>query len=306
MKNNTSPKPSLLIVGHRDCIENGLYADFSSTGFRVVSSVRAGLNVLNRPAVEAFFAKEKPAYVIVASVRSGGIGANQALPAEFFFENMQAQMNVIDVAYRCGVKKLLYLAASCVYPKDAPQPVKEEYFLTGRMELTSEPYAMAKAAGVVMCQAYRQQYGFPAIVAVPATVYGPGGEEDPKEAHVLGSLTAQFRAAVMAKIPELVFWGTGTARREFIYSGDFADACRFLLETYDRPEMVNIGTGRDIAIHDLASLLADVYGFTGKIRWDTSKVDGAPRKLLDVSRLAALGWQARVGLREGVIICSRA
>lgn len=297
---------SLLLVGHRDCTENGLFAEFSSAGFKVLSSARLGLDVLNRPAVEAFFAKEKPIYIVLGSVRSGGIGVNQALPAEFIFENIQAQSNVIDVAYRCGVKKLLYLAASCVYPKDCPQPMKEEYFQTGRMELTSEPYSMAKAAGVVMCQAYRKQYGFPAIIAVPATVYGPGGEEDPKEAHVLGSMTAKFREALRTGAPDVSFWGTGVPRREFIYSGDLADACRFLFETYDQPEMVNIGCGHDIAILDLATLIADVYGFRGNIIWDTSKPDGSLRKLLDVTRLSALGWQPKVGLREGISIGARA
>ncbi len=297
---------SLLIVGHRDCVENGLFADLSSAGFDVVSSARAGLDVLSRPAVEAFFTRKKPVYVVLASVRSGGIGVNQALPAEFIFENIQAQANIIDVSYRFGVKKLLYLAASCIYPKDCPQPMKEEYFQTGRMEPTSEPYSMAKAAGVVMCQAYRRQYGFPAIVGVPATVYGPGGEEDPKEAHVLGSMTARFRDAIQAKASAVSVWGTGSPRREFIYSGDFAEACRFLLEHYDQPEMVNIGNGNDISIFDLASLIGDVYGFDGKINWDTSKPDGAPRKLLDIARLSALGWKPRVGLRDGVAICAKA
>ncbi|MBF0387001.1 MAG: GDP-L-fucose synthase [Candidatus Omnitrophica bacterium] len=296
---------SLLIVGHLDCVENGLFAEFSSAGFEVTSSARAGLDVLDRPQVEAFFAKQRPEYVVLASVRSGGIGVNQALPAEMIFENIQAQANIIDVAFHCGVKKLLFLAASCIYPKDCPQPMAEAHFLTGRMEPTSEPYSMAKAAGVIMCQAYRKQHGFPAIVGVPATVYGPGGAEDPKDAHVLGSMTARFREAIKAGAPEVSFWGTGAPRREFIYSGDFAEACRFLLENYDRPEMVNIGSGSDISIQDLASLIADVYGYEGRIVWDTAKPDGALRKLLDISRLSALGWKPGVTLREGVTICAR-
>ncbi|MCX6993107.1 MAG: GDP-L-fucose synthase [Kiritimatiellaeota bacterium] len=297
---------SLLIVGRRDCIEAGLFSCFTSAGCRVVSSVRAGLDILSRPAVEAFFAKEKPAFVVLTSVRSGGIGVNLALPAEFIFENIQAQTNIIDISYRFGVKKLLYLAASCIYPKDCPQPMKEDDFQAGRMEATSEPYSMAKAAGVVMCQAYRKQYGFPAIIGVPATVYGPGGEEDPKEAHVLGSMIAKFRDAIKSKASTVSFWGTGSPRREFIYSADLADACRFLLKTYDRPEMVNIGTGNDISIIELASLIRDVYGYDGKIVWDTSKPDGAPRKLLDVTRLSALGWKSKVSLRDGLTICARA
>lgn len=296
-------KNSVLIVGHRDCIEAGLWDYFTAAGFRTVSSVRVGLDVLNRSAVEAFFAKEKPSYVILSSVRSGGIGVNQARPAEFIFENIQAQTNVIDVAYRTGVIKLLYLAASCIYPKDCPQPMKEEYFQTGRMELTSEPYSMAKAAGVVMCGAYRRQYGFPVIVGVPATVYGPGGDEDPKEAHVLGSMMAKFQEAVRSKSPEVVFWGTGRPRREFLYSADLADACHFLLEAYDQPDLVNIGVGDDMAVLELAELIKAACGFGGKIVWDTSKPDGAARKWLDPARLTQLGWKPATTLGEGIAAC---
>ncbi len=297
---------SVLIIGHRDCIEHGLFAYFMAAGFKVNSSAREGLDVLDRRAVEAFMADRKPDYVILTSVRSGGIGVNQAKPAEFIFDNIQAQTNVIDVSYRQGVKKLLYLAASCIYPKDCPQPMKEEYFQTGRMELTSEPYSMAKSAGVVMCQAYRKQYGFSAIVGVPATVYGPGGEEDPKEAHVLGSMTAKFKDAINAKASAVSFWGTGSPRREFIYSADLADACRFLLETYDQPQMVNVGTGTDISILELAALIKDVSGFKGDVVWDASKPDGALRKLLDSTRLLSLGWKPAVSLREGLAVCARA
>ncbi|MBF0594989.1 MAG: NAD-dependent epimerase/dehydratase family protein, partial [Candidatus Omnitrophica bacterium] len=284
----------------------GLFAYFMAAGFKVNSSAREGLDVLDRRAVEAFMADRKPDYVILTSVRSGGIGVNQAKPAEFIFDNIQAQTNVIDVSYRQGVKKLLYLAASCIYPKDCPQPMKEEYFQTGRMELTSEPYSMAKSAGVVMCQAYRKQYGFSAIVGVPATVYGPGGEEDPKEAHVLGSMTAKFKDAINAKASAVSFWGTGSPRREFIYSADLADACRFLLETYDQPQMVNVGTGTDISILELAALIKDVSGFKGDVVWDASKPDGALRKLLDSTRLLSLGWKPAVSLREGLAVCARA
>ena len=292
---------SVFIVGHRDCVEAGLFSCFTAGGFNVISSVREGVNVLDRSAVEAFFARHKPSWVILTSVRSGGILANQSFPAEFIFENIQAQTNIIDVSYRSGVKKLLYLAASCIYPKDCPQPMKEEYFQAGRMEPTSEPYSMAKAAGVVMCQAYRKQYGFSAIVGVPATVYGPGGNEDPKEAHVLGGMIAKFREAVTAKAAKVTFWGTGSPRREFIHSSDLADACRFLLETYDQPDMINIGTGEDISILDLAALVKNACGFNGEVAWDVSRPDGAPRKLLDSTRLIALGWRGRTPLHDGIV-----
>jgi GDP-L-fucose synthase len=291
---------SVGIVGHADSIEAGLWDYFTAAGFRTVSTVRAGVDARDRAAMNRFWAEARPQWVIVTSVRSGGIGANQQFPAEFIDDNLQAQGNAIDAAYRNGVRKLLYLAASCVYPKDCPQPMKEEYFQTGPMEPTSAPYSMAKAAGVLMCQAYRRQYGFPAIVGVPATVYGPGGHEDPKDAHVLGSMAVKFCEAVRRKQERITFWGTGAPRREFIHARDLASSCHFLLENYDSAGMINIGTGSDVAIRDLADMIRTACGFTGQVEWDTSKPDGALRKLLDSSRLRALGWRPAADLPEGI------
>ncbi len=296
-------KSSILIVGHRDAAENALVRYFTDQGWKVFSSARGVLDVLDRVNAEAFFAREKPAYVIFGSVRSGGIAANQEFPAEFIYENMLAQSHIIDLAYRHGVTKLLYLAASCIYPKDCPQPIKETYFQTGRMEPTSEPYSMAKAAGVVMCQAYRAQYGFPAIIGVPATVYGPGAEENARDMHVLGAMLSKFRTAIMLKETALTFWGSGTPRREFIHADDLAKACAFLLENYDERHMINIGGGKDVSIKELAGFAAAAAGFKGEILWDTSKTDGALRKLLDSSRLLELGWKPLIGLKEGLLSC---
>ena len=290
-----------LIVGHGDVIETSLCDHLRRHGFQtVLSSTALRLDVLDRAAVDRFFDAEKPAYVILTSVRSGGIGANQAYPAEFIFENLQAQNNIIDLSFRRGVKKLLFLAASCVYPKDCPQPMKEEHFLTGPMEKTSEPYSMAKAAGIIMCQAYRKQYGFPAIVAVPATVYGPGDDENPKDAHVLGAMVMKFKEALRSGADQVEFWGSGRPRREFIFGDDLASACLFLLEKYDTAELVNIGAGEDVEVKELALLIKAASGFKGEVRWDASKPDGALRKLLDNSKISSLGWRAKTSLSDGI------
>ena len=292
---------SFLIVGHGDVIEMSLCDHLRRQGFGTVfSSTALRLDVLDRAAVERFFDAEKPEYVILTSIRSGGIGANQAHPAELISENLQVQNNIIDVSFRRGVKKLLFLAASCIYPKDCPQPIKEEYFLTGAMEKTSEPYSIAKAAGVIMCQAYRRQYGFPAIVAVPATVYGPGGEEDLKDAHVLSAMILKFKEALRLGVDHVEFWGSGRPRREFIFGDDLASACLFLLEKYDTAELINIGVGDDVDVKELASLIKAASGFKGDVRWDASKPDGALRKLLDNSKISSLGWKAKTGLRDGI------
>ena len=288
-------------MSHGDVIEAALRAHFAGRGAEGIFSVGA-FDPLNAAGTKAFFQREKPQVVILGSVRSGGIGINQAQPAEFIHENLVSEVNVIDAAYRSGVEKLLFLAASCVYPKDSPQPMKEEYFLTGPMEPTSLPYSAAKAAGIVMCQAYRRQYGFNAIAAVPATVYGAnaGMGEDVRLAHVLGALVGKFFRAVKEGEGEVELWGTGEARREFIFGEDLAVACDFLLEHYDEEAPVNIGTGEDIAIRDLAGIVKDISGFKGRIVWDTSKSDGAMRKLLDSSRLLAMGWKPAVTLRDGI------
>jgi GDP-L-fucose synthase len=294
-----TPQTKIVIVGHGDVIEASLRAHFSVHG--AVSSVGA-FNPLDGTGTKAFFERERPEIVILGSVRSGGIGINQAQPAEFIHDNLLSEVNVIDAAYRAGVKKLLFLAASCVYPKDCPQPMKEEYFLTGSMESTSLPYSTAKAAGVVMCQAYRRQYGFNAIAAVPATVYGASASisEDVRMAHVLGALVGKFFHAVREDQEVVEVWGTGEARREFIFDEDLASACEFLLENYDGELPINIGTGEDVTIRELAGIVQEVSGFKGQIVWDRSKPDGVIQKLLDSSRLSSKGWKPKVGLIEGV------
>jgi GDP-L-fucose synthase len=245
--------------------------------------------------------QESPEVVVLTSVRSGGIGANQALAGEFIYENLQAQCNVIHTAYQHRVSKLLYVGASCVYPRDCPQPLKEEFFLSGPMEKTSEPYSMAKAAGIVMCQAYRKQYGFNAISIVPATVFGPGeGSGEAENAHVMGALMAKFRKAVKAGDKSVELWGTGEPRREFLYADDFASACHFLLEHYEGAELLNVGTGVEVSIRELTMIIREVSGFKGEITWDTSRPDGAKRKFLDSSRLHAMGWKPRVDLADGI------
>ncbi|MBF0619948.1 MAG: NAD-dependent epimerase/dehydratase family protein [Candidatus Omnitrophica bacterium] len=291
---------TLLIVGHHGPVEQGLYDHFSAQGYRVISSVRTGLDVLDRRAVEAFFDMQKPAQVILASVRSGGISANQNFPAEFMYDNLVAQNNIVDAAYRRGVAKLLFLAASCVYPKECPQPMKEEYFLMGAMEPTSAPYSTAKAAGVVLCQAYRKQYGFNAIVGIPATVYGDSDGEAPENQHVLGAMLAKFEDALKMGAPDVTFWGTGTPCREFISAKDLAGACEFLLKDYNDAPAVNIGAGTDVSIAALAGIIKDVTGFQGDIRWDTKKPDGAMKKLLDSSKLLKMGWRPCVSLKDGI------
>jgi GDP-L-fucose synthase len=296
-----TPQTKILVVGHGDVMEASLRAHFAAQGYEGVISVGA-FNPLDAAGTRAFFEREKPEVVILGSVRSGGIEINRAQPAEFIYENLLSEVNVIDAAYRAGVEKLLFLGASCVYPKDCPQPMKEEYFLTAPMEPTSLPYSAAKAAGVVMCQSYRRQYGFNAIVAVPATVYGANGSmgEDARMAHVLGACVTKFSRAVKEKQQTVTLWGTGEARREFIFGEDFAAACVFLLENYDGEEILNIGTGEDVTIKALAVIIKDISGFKGEVVWDASKPDGAMRKLLDSSKLLSMGWKPKVSLTEGI------
>ena len=295
-------KSRIFIAGHGDVVERSLAAYFRSAGFsQVFPSYEMRIDLINPLAVRVLFDKETPDYVILTSVRSGGIGANRSHPAEFIYENLQAQNNIIHLAYQHKVKKLLFIAASCVYPKDAPQPMKEGSFLGGPLEKTSEPYSIAKAAGIIMCQAYHQQYGFDALCAVPATVYGPGeSAQEAENLHVMGAMMAKFRKAVKdgAKVVEL--WGSGEPRREFLYVDDFASACHFLLEKRNGGEMFNVGAGVDVSVRELARLIQEVSGFKGEIKWDATHPDGAKRKLLDSSHLLSMGWKPKVNLAEGV------
>ena len=294
-----TPETKIVIIGHGDVVESSLRAYLFAQGYTGVMPV-GSFDPLQAMGTAAFFERERPDVVILGSVRSGGIAENQAHPAELIRENLLAEANVIDAAYRYGVKKLLFLAASCIYPKAAPQPIKEEYFLQAPMELTSLAYAMAKAAGVVMCQMYRREYGFNAIVAVPATVYSLRVGQEAVQEHVLGALVSKFDLAVKEGWPSVELLGSGTPKREFIFGDDLAAACVCLLQKYDGDMMVNIGTGEEILVRDLANIVAQSAGFKGEITWDTAQPDGAMRKLLDSARLHALGWASQVDLTEGV------
>jgi GDP-L-fucose synthase len=291
----------IFIIGHNDSIENSLRGYFQAQGFpHVVSNTREGINVLEQSKVRDFFKKFKPEYVFLGSLRSGGIAANQKFPAEFIYENIQSQSLVIEAARLGRVKKLLYFSSSCVYPKEAKQPIKEASLLTGPIEPTSEPYAVAKIAGTKMCQAYKAQYGFNAIVAVPATLYGPGSDTEGQNAHVLGALIAKFHKAKCEESREVIVWGSGRPRREFLYADDFVSACLFLMEHYDGPDAINVGSGVDVTIRQLAGMIKKASGYKGKIVFDTSKPDGAMRKLMDNTRMRKLGWKPKVSLEEGI------
>jgi len=291
----------IFIVGHNDSIENSLKGCFQEQGFnQVMTNTQDRINVLDPLSVGNFFKKFKPEYVFLGSIRSGGIAANQQYPAEFIYENLQAQNLVIEAARHHKVKKLLYFSSSCAYPKDVSQPIKEASLLTGALEPTSEAYAVAKIAGVRMCQAYRTQYGLDAIVAVPATLYGPGSDTDMQNAHVLGALIAKFHKARHENAKEVVVWGSGRPRREFLYVDDFVSACLFLMEHYEGADVINIGSGEELTIKQLAMTLKEISGFKGKITFDVTKPDGAMRKLLDNTRIRKLGWKPKVGLAEGI------
>ena len=270
-------------------------------GYRnLLLRTRAELDLTSQAAVTDFFAAERPQYVFLAAAKVGGILANNVLGADFIRDNLLIQTNVIDSSWRYGAKKLQFLGSSCIYPKLAPQPIKESDLLTGPLEPTNEPYAIAKIAGIGMCQAYRAQHGFDAISLMPTNLYGPNDNFDLKSSHVLPALMRKFHEAKLAHAPEVMIWGTGTPKREFLHVDDLADAAIALMRTYSGGDIVNVGTGEDISIHDLAMLVRDVVGFEGALVQDTSKPDGTPRKLLDVSRLTSLGWRARISLREGI------
>lgn len=291
----------ILIVGHDDVIEKSLVSYFRANGFaNVVSSSAVALDTAIQPSVHAFFQKHRPEYVFLGSTRSGGIEANQKNGGEFLYHNSESQNNVIHAAYKFGVKKLLYCAASCVYPKDVAQPIKEEYLLTGKLEPTSQPYSIAKISGIQLCQAYRQQYGLNAVAVVPATVYGPGSDTNLEKAHVMGALIAKFQKAVAAGEREVTVWGSGKPRREFLFAEDFAEACLFLMDQYNDLRLLNVGCGTDVSIAELAEIIKKVSGYSGKIVFDATKPDGAMAKLLDNSRIRQLGWKPKVKLEEGI------
>jgi GDP-L-fucose synthase len=267
---------------------------------RLLLRTRHELELRDQAAVRAFFERERPEYVFLAAAKVGGIQANATRPAEFLGDNLAIQTNVIDAAWRCGVKKLLFLGSSCIYPKHAPQPMREECLLTGPLEPTNEWYAIAKIAGLKMAAAYRRQYGFNAISAMPTNLYGPGDNFDLENSHVLPALIRKFHEARAQGAPEVVIWGTGSPRREFLHVDDLADALVLLMQRYSDEAPINVGCGTDVSIAELAALVCEVVGYEGKLAFDTSKPDGTPRKLLDVSKLTALGWAPKIGLREGI------
>jgi GDP-L-fucose synthase len=295
------PASRIFVAGHRGLVGSAIVRRLEADGAsRLLLRTRAELDLTDQAAVQAFMAAERPEYVILGAAKVGGIVANSSYPAEFIHENLAVQTNVIHSAWRNGVRKLCFLGSSCIYPKLAPQPMKEEYLLTGPLEPTNESYAIAKIAGIKMCQAYRRQYGFDAISVMPTNLYGPGDNFHPDNSHVLPALIRRLHATKLGGADEVVIWGTGTPRREFLHVDDLADAVVHLMRTYSAEAIVNVGSGSDLTILELARLVADVIGYSGRIVTDPAKPDGAPRKLLDVSRLNALGWSPRILLRDGV------
>ena len=289
------------MAGHRGLVGSAIVRKLTEKGYQnLVYRTRKELDLRDKNQVDEFFEREKPEYVFLAAAKVGGIVANNEFPADFIRDNLMIQTNVIDAAYRNGVKKLLFLGSTCIYPKFAPQPLKEEYLLTGELEPTNEPYAIAKIAGIKMCQSYNRQYGTKYISVMPTNLYGPNDNFDLHTSHVLPALIRKFHEAKENNAPYVEVWGTGTPRREFLYSDDLADACIFLMKNYEGNEIINIGVGKDISIKELAEKIKNVVGYQGEIKFDTSKPDGTPRKLVDVSRINALGWKASISLDEGL------
>jgi GDP-L-fucose synthase len=296
------PGTSIFVAGHRGLVGSAIVRRLQREAAvpRLLLRSRAELDLTNQAAVRDFFASERPQQVYLAAAKVGGILANDTRPAEFIAENLAIQTHVIDAAYRHGTQKLLFLGSSCIYPKHAPQPMTEDCLLTGALEPTNEWYAIAKIAGLKMCQAYRKQYGFDAICAMPTNLYGPGDNFDLGSSHVLPALIRKFSEAVASGAEEVEIWGTGTPRREFLHADDLADACVFLMEHYSDSAPVNVGWGEDVSIGELAGLIARETGFKGRLRFDHSRPDGAPRKLLDTSRLTGAGWRPKIPLQEGI------
>ncbi len=291
----------IYIAGHRGMVGSAIMRRLQHDGFEnIIVRTSAELDLRNQEAVARFFADEQPDYVFLAAAKVGGIVANSTYRAEFIYDNLMIETNIIHYAYKSGVKKLMFLGSSCIYPKMAPQPLKEEYLLSGYLEQTNEPYAIAKIAGIKMCDAYRDQYGCNFISVMPTNLYGPNDNYNLTTSHVLPALIRKFYEAKEKGASKVTVWGSGTPKREFLYADDLADACIFLMETYNEPGLMNVGVGEDLTINELAELIKDVTGFEGDIVFDSSKPDGTPRKLMDVTKLHSLGWRHRVSLRKGI------
>jgi GDP-L-fucose synthase len=291
----------IFIAGHRGMVGSAITRTLEARGFsNLIKRTRPELDLAVARSVAEFFQKEKPEVVIFAAAKVGGIKANNDLPVEFLIDNLRIQTNIISAAHENGTRKLLFLGSSCIYPKHAPQPIPESALLTGPLEPTNDAYAIAKIAGVKLCQAYAREYGANFISAMPTNLYGPNDNFDLETSHVLAALLRKAHEAKTKRTRELVVWGTGTPRREFLHVDDCASACLYMLQKYDSPEIVNVGCGEDISIRELAELICDVVGFEGELTWDKTKPDGTPRKLLDVSKLRGLGWAPTIPLREGI------
>jgi GDP-L-fucose synthase len=310
----------IYIAGHRGLVGTALMRNLAARGFAdFVTRTHAELDLTNQSAVEAFFAEEKPDYVFLAAAKVGGIHANNTHPAEFIRDNLAIQTNILHAAYKNDVKRLLFLGSSCIYPKLAPQPMKEEHLLTSELEPTNRPYALAKIAGIEMCWSYNRQYKTQYLAVMPTNLYGPGDNYHPENSHVIPALIRRFHEAKLANAPSVTVWGTGTPKREFLYSEDMADACVYLMNLPDEQfvpllgqdrndglaPLVNIGVGYDISIRELAETVAETVGYEGKLAFDASKPDGTPRKLMNVDRLNAMGWMATTGMREGLAVAYR-
>ena len=294
-------KDKIYVAGHRGMVGSAITRKLQQEGFtNLLQRTSAQLDLKNQAAVQAFFEQERPDYVFLAAAKVGGIMANNTYRAEFLYDNLMIQNNTIDAAYRVGVKKLMFLGSSCIYPKLAPQPLKEDALLTGELEPTNEPYAIAKIAGIKMADAYRSQYGCNFISVMPTNLYGPNDNYDLNNSHVLPALIRKFHEAKTKGEPSVILWGSGKPRREFLHADDLADACYFLMQQYNEPGFLNIGTGEDLEIRELAELVKKIVGYTGEIKNDLSKPDGTPRKLMDVGRLHQLGWKAAISLEDGI------
>jgi GDP-L-fucose synthase len=301
VRRHLDPGSRVYVAGHRGLVGSAVCRRLAAEGFGdVVTRTSTELDLRERAPVDRFFDEVRPDVVVLAAAKVGGIGANSSHPAEFLSDNLRIQVNVMDAAARVGVPRLLLLGSSCIYPKFAEQPIREDSLLTGALEPTNDAYAIAKIAGILQVQAVRRQHGLPWISAMPTNLYGPHDNFDPAASHVLPAMLRRFHEAARDDAPVVTCWGSGTPRREFLHVDDLAEACLFLLRHYDDPAPINVGTGSDVTVRELAELVADVAGYRGRVEWDTTKPDGTPRKLLDVSRLRDLGWSARTDLAEGV------